>query len=190
MSLEIERSRSNLSDRFPILDVPYKWRAVTSYYRDGLPPVKLISNVHVVPFIGDRVVLLHTSESGWGPSGGTLLENEEVTTTVDRELHEEIGASVSRFELFGRWDSVSSAKVPYRPWLPHPHFAIALGWADVTISGSPCDDGGVEMESVLEVSILPVNQAAERLTTAGKPHLAALYQLAFEIRKTRQEARS
>ena len=182
MTLQPE-PQSTFKDNFPILKMPYKWRAVTSYFKDEIPPDDYTSNVHVVPFIGDRVVLLHTKESGWGPSGGTLLEGEALEATIARELYEEIGGVVTHFELFGQWDSSTSAATPYRPWLPHPNFAIALGWADIIITEQSSDDGGVEMESILEVVILPIKQAAERLEANGKPHLAALYQLANEIRR-------
>ncbi|MGW4030662.1 NUDIX domain-containing protein [Streptomyces sp. NPDC004838] len=174
---------TGLEGAFATLKTPYKWRAVTSYFKSEVPPRAHTSNVHVVPFIGDRVVLLHAKESGWGPSGGTLLEGEAIETAVTRELAEEIGGTASRCELFGQWDSETTAEVAYRPWLPHPRFAIALGWADVTITGSSGDDGGVEMESILEVSILPVRAAVARLELHGEHHLAALYRVASEVRR-------
>lgn len=139
--------------------------------------------MHVVPCVGDRVVLLHARESGWGPSGGTLLEGEAIEAAVDRELAEEIGGEVTRFELFGQWDSATTAEAAYRQWLPHPRFAIALGWADVTITGASSDDGGIEMESILEVSILPLQAAVQRLEENGAHHLAALYRVAYEVRR-------
>jgi 8-oxo-dGTP pyrophosphatase MutT (NUDIX family) len=175
--------RSGLDDAFATLKTPYKWRAVTSFFKDEVPARDYTSNVHVVPFIGDRAVLLHAKESGWGPSGGTLLEGEAIETAVTRELAEEIGGEASRFELFGQWDSVTTAETAYRAWLPHPKFAIALGWADVTISGSSDDDGGIEMESILEVCILPIQSAVERLEANDEHHLAALYRVAYEVRR-------
>jgi len=176
-------AKHDLQDAYAVLQTPYRWRAVTSYFKAEVPPRDYTSNAHVVPFIGDRVVLLHARESGWGPSGGTLLKDEAVETAISRELGEEIGGSATCFELFGQWDSVTTAETPYRPWLPHPRFAIALGWADVIITGSSRDDGGVEMESVIEVVILPLEQAVERLADNGKPHLAALYRLAHAVRR-------
>ncbi|EKX60674.1 NUDIX hydrolase [Streptomyces ipomoeae] len=184
MSLDLSAAvRTDLDDAFATLKTPYKWRAVTSYFKDEVPPRDYTSNVHVVPFVGDRVVLLHAKESGWGPSGGTLLEGEAFETCVTRELAEEIGGEATRFELFGQWDSETTAETAYRPWLPHPKFAIALGWADVTISGSSDDDGGIEMESILEVSILPIQAAVARLEQNDEHHLAALYRIAYEVRR-------
>jgi 8-oxo-dGTP pyrophosphatase MutT (NUDIX family) len=175
-----------LEDVMSTLETPYKWRAVTSYFRPEVPERSFTSNVHVVPFIGDACVLLHTAEAGWSTPGGTLLEGEAIETAVTRELSEEIGAEPLRFELFGQWESESSAPTPYRPWLPHPRFAIAVGWADVRIVGSPKDDGGVEMETVQEIVITTVKQAAARLMANDRPHLAALYRLAEQVRKASQ----
>ncbi|MEU1312563.1 NUDIX domain-containing protein [Streptomyces cinnamoneus] len=180
-------NRAGLEDAFATLKTLYKWRAVTSYFKDEVPPRDYTSNVHVVPFVGDRVVLLHAKESGWGPSGGTLLDGEAIETCVTRELAEEIGGEATRFELFGQWDSSTTAEVAYRPWLPHPDFAIALGWADVVITGSSDDDGGVEMESIQEVVILPLQGAVQRLEENGEHHLAALYRVAYEVRRAAKE---
>jgi ADP-ribose pyrophosphatase YjhB (NUDIX family) len=173
--------RDDLQGAFEVFKTPYLWRAVTSYFKDEVPAREVTSNVHVVPFIGDRVVLLHAAESGWGPSGGTLQDGEAIETAVTRELREEIGAEARHFELFGQWDSKSSAESAYRPWLPHPEFAIALGWADVAITRLSDDDGRVEMESIREVVILPVAAAARRLEENGKPHLAAPYRIAHAV---------
>ncbi|MFC5184969.1 NUDIX hydrolase [Actinomadura harenae] len=172
------------ADALSILKTPYLWRSVTSYFEDTIPTREVVSNVHVVPFVGSRVVLLHARESGWGPSGGTVQDGEPIDSCVRRELAEEIGAEVRRYELFGQWNSFTTAATAYRPWLPHPRFSIALGWADVLITSSSQDDGGVEMESITEVVIMPVQGAVRRLADHGEHHLAALYQLAYEVRRT------
>ncbi|MEV5570119.1 NUDIX domain-containing protein [Spirillospora sp. NPDC052269] len=175
--------RARLADALSTQKTPYRWRSVTSYFAHTVPPREVVSNVHVVPFVGSRVVLLHAKESGWGPSGGTLQDGESIESCVRRELAEEIGAVVRHYELFGQWNSISTATKAYRPWLPHPRFSIVLGWADVVIMGSSEDDGGVEMESVTEVVIVPIQSAVRRLVEHGEHHLAALYQVAYEVRR-------
>lgn len=65
MSLDLSPAvRTDLEDTFTTLKTPYKWRAVTSYFKDEVPSRDFTSNLHVVPFVGDRVVLLHAKESG------------------------------------------------------------------------------------------------------------------------------
>lgn len=175
--------RARLQASLAILDTPYAWRQVTSRFKDEVPPRELTSHVHVVPFIGDQAVLLRTEEDGWSTPGGTLLEGEAFDAAVAREVAESIGGRADRFELFGQWDSTTTQRHPYRPWLPHPHFALALGWADVVITGPPENQGGVEEKTVLEIALLPAERAAERLAANDRPHLAALYSLAHQIRR-------
>lgn len=176
-------ARASLRHAFTILDTPYAWRQVTSRFVDEVPPRERTSHVHVVPFVGDLAVLLRTEEDGWSTPGGTLLEDEPVDAAVAREVAEAIGGRATRYELFGQWDSSTSEREPYRPWLPHPRFALALGWADVVIDGPPEDRGGVERKTVQEIVILPVEQAARRLAAQDRPHLAALYSLAHQVRR-------
>jgi ADP-ribose pyrophosphatase YjhB (NUDIX family) len=175
--------RASLSSSFAILETPYEWRRVTSRFKDEVPSRERTSHVHVVPFIGDRAVLLRTEEDGWSTPGGTLLEGETVDAAVTREVAEAIGGRADRFELFGQWDSSTTEGEPFRPWLPHPRFALALGWADVAITGPPEHLGGAEPRTVLEMVILPVERAAERLAAYDRPHLAALYSLAHQVRR-------
>ncbi|MYS21427.1 NUDIX domain-containing protein [Streptomyces sp. DvalAA-14] len=175
--------RARLSPSFAILETPYEWRRVTSRFKDEVPPREQTSHVHVVPFIGDRAVLLRTEEDGWSTPGGTLLEGEAFDAAVTRELAEAIGGRTDHYELFGQWDSSTTDRTAYQPWLPHPRFALAVGWADVVISGPPESRGGVEVKNVLEIVVLPVERAAERLVAGDRPHLAALYSLAHEVRR-------
>ncbi|MFC4035979.1 NUDIX domain-containing protein [Streptomyces polygonati] len=176
-------ARASLRSSFAILDTPYVWRHVTSRFKGEVPSRERTSHVHVVPFIGDRAVLLRTEEDGWSTPGGTLLEGEGIDAAVTREVAEAIGGRTERFELFGQWDSSTTQENAYRPWLPHPRFALALGWADVVITGPPEKLGGVEDKTVLEIAILPIERAADRLTANDRPHLAALYSLAHQIRR-------
>src|SRR5688500_12961609 len=115
---------ANLENVREVFKTPYKWRAVTSYFSDEVPERSHTSNVHVVPFVGDNCVLVHTMESSWATPGGSLLENEEINTAIERELAEEIGGKPLRYELSGAWESSTTAEEAYRPCLPHPNFAM------------------------------------------------------------------
>jgi hypothetical protein len=59
-------------NKHEILKEPYVWGPVSSIFSDDLAESHLIGNVHVVPFVGNNCVLLHTIESGWAMPGGTL----------------------------------------------------------------------------------------------------------------------
>jgi 8-oxo-dGTP diphosphatase len=169
-------------EKHEILKKPYVWGPVSSMFSEDLAETHLIGNVHVVPFVGNNCVLLHTLESGWAMPGGTLQADEGVDTALSRELAEELGARANDYQFFASWSCTSSLEKPYREHLPHPLFSIALGWANVEIVDSPTSDGGIEQETVAEIIILPVKAAIERLISEGKPHLAAIYSLADEHR--------
>ena len=164
-----------------ILTQPVIWGPVTAHFRQATPPQSLVSHVHLVPFAGEDCVLIETVESGWEMPGGTLDENEPVERGLQRELQEEAGASVESFEIFGSWECVTSDEKPYRPHIPHPRFHIALGWAEVVLTGSP--QTGEGMETVLEVAKFPLDAAIDTFVQNGKPAFAALYLLAAELRK-------
>lgn len=166
----------------PILQTPYIWGPVTSMFANTPPAFERTGNVHVVPFIGDNCILMHAIQSGWSMPGGTLLPSESLESALKRELKEEIGANLLSYQFFGAWESKSSLAEPYRLHLPHPEFAIALGWADVQIVDSPSSDNGVEMETITEIVILPVESAIAQLKANGREHLAAVYELAAGCR--------
>lgn len=111
-----------------------------------------------------------------------MQPNEATEQALKRELMEEIGAELVDYQFFGAWESKSSLPEPYRPHLPHPQFSIALGWADVQIVASPSSDDGVEMETITEIIILPIDAAIRQLTENGREHLAAVYAIAAEHR--------
>ena len=49
---------------------------IVSFERD-IPPDSLIGNATMVPFVGDRCVLINTREWGWMIPGGTLEPGEK-----------------------------------------------------------------------------------------------------------------
>lgn len=176
-------SVKSIASKYYILNEPYYWGPVISNFSDTIPEPQLISNIHVVPFIGDNCVLLHTLESGWAMPGGTLQAMEKISDTLQRELIEEIGSKTKQYKLFASWDCKSSLEKPYRPHLPHPNFSIALGWADVELYTSPTSDGGIEQETTTEIVVLPIDKAISHLNKNNKQHLAAIYSLAAEHRQ-------
>ena len=140
------------------------------------PPDGLISNVTVVPFVGDRYVIIRLASGRWEVPGGTLEPGECYLDAARRELLEEAGARLVNARVIGAWRCHSLAESPYRPHLPHPEsYRLAL-LAEVEIAGPPANpDGG---ESVSLVECVGVDEAARRLAEAGRDDLADLYRFA------------
>jgi 8-oxo-dGTP pyrophosphatase MutT (NUDIX family) len=141
-----------------------------------------VGNVLLVPFAGDRVVVLQVP-GGYSPVGGTLEPGEHWCVTATRELMEEAGARLlptagdrSLLHPIGSMRCRSHAAEPFRPHVPHPISLRVVAWCDIEIVGPPTmPEGG---EQVDEVLVLALDEAAKLL----HPPWAALYQLAAELR--------
>ncbi len=141
---------------------PWSHRRLRLVFELEPPDPALITNVRVLCFVGDDVVLITTAEFGpVGLPGGTLERGESVQEGLERELMEEVGAAVGRWEIVGRMRFRSEEAEPYRTHMPHPIFHWAVGYADVALVAEPTNppDG----ETVTAVEILPVAEACRRL---------------------------
>lgn len=119
-----------------------------------------ISNVHVLPLLGDLAVLVRTA-SEWELPGGTREPGESIEDAVRRELDEEVGAAVRGFTPVGVLRCRSSAPQPFRPHIPHPEFCVLLGYAEVDYVRCPSGWGAGDGHH--EISILPLVEAMRRL---------------------------
>ncbi len=151
--------------------------------RESPPPVDLISNVNLVPFADDGVLMIRLQDGQWDIPGGTLEPGESYLDTICRELLEEAGARLLTFEPFGAWRYFSFASEPYRPHLPHPEFYRVVGWGEVMIVGQPQNPQGGEQ--IIDVACVAVEKASQRFLAVGRPDLAELYRLAAAIRQAR-----
>ena len=153
---------------------------ITPQFTTDLPPEEVVSNVHVVAFSGDRIVLCRDARDVWFLPGGTREPEESVHDCVVRELAEEAGGRLAgELHWFGAHRGITDAPAPYRPHLPYPEMAWLWCYADVEILGRPGnpDDG----EEVLEVRAFDVPEALRRSATdfAWSPQLL---RLAVELR--------
>jgi 8-oxo-dGTP pyrophosphatase MutT (NUDIX family) len=170
--------------QFPELFTPVHWGPVEAVFvpRQMLPPRSLIGNVNMIPFVGDDAVILRVADGRLEIPGGTLEPNEDYLAALRRELTEEAGARLRSFTPLGAWHCRSSASEPYRPHLPHPIFYRVVGYGDVELVGRPTNpDGG---EQIVEVVVVPVEEAAALFLRWQRPDIAALYTLAHYYRHT------
>lgn len=136
-----------------------------------------VTNVVLVPFVGDRIVVLRLP-TGHSTVGGTVEPGEHWCVTATRELREEAGARLRPdstgplLHPFGILRCRSHAPQPYRSHQPHPFHARVAAWCEVEIAGEPTqpEDG----EQVVEVLLVDLDEARRLLT----PEAVALFQLA------------
>ena len=174
---------------FPNLFGRTNWQTVTCEFEclNEIPPLDLISNVNLVPFKGDRWLILRLQTGEWEVPGGTLEPGESYSEAINRELIEEAGARLITFEPLGAWHCFSTAPKPYRPYLPHPEFYRLAGYGAVEIISSP--ENPEDGEQVASVDFVSIKEAVERFRDINRFELAELYQLAARMRNTRSENR-
>ena len=184
---ETDPDKIGIQSNFPNLFADTSWGTVTCRFEcpNEIPALDLISNVNLVPFKGDRWLVLRLQTGEWEVPGGTLEPGESYSDAINRELIEEAGARLITFEPLGAWHCFSTAPKPYRPHLPHPEFYRLVGYGAVEIIGNPENpEGG---EQVASVEFIPTEEAVQRFRDINRFELAELYQLAERMREAKND---
>ena len=184
---ETDPDKIGIQSNFPNLFADTNWGTVTCSFEccNEMPPLNLISNVNLVPFKGDRWLILRLQTGEWEVPGGTLEPGESYSDAISRELIEEAGARLITFEPLGAWHCFSTAPKPYRPHLPHPEFYRLVGYGAVEIIGNP--ENPESGEQVASVEFVPTEEAVQRFRDINRFELAELYQLAERIREAKND---
>ncbi len=151
---------------------------------DTVPDRSLIQSVNVVPFIGDRCVIVEVDDGRLTLPGGTRERGESLLETARREAMEEAGAALDAIAPLGFWTCHSERAEPWRPNLPHPDYVRLVLIADVRLVQPPTNPA--DGERIAHVSVVEVPTAAERFHRAAQPELADLYCCAASVRATHQ----
>ena len=166
---------------FPILSHPMNWGIVRAeFLLTQQFDERYVSNVSIIPVMGERYVVFQVENGMWELPGGTLERGERYIEALEREVMEELGGKLLSYHVFGRFDCQSSAEKPYKPHLPFPHFVRLVGYGEVELVGKPLNPQGGEQ--VVAVDVVTIDEALDRFQRIGRQDIAELYKLAHRIR--------
>jgi 8-oxo-dGTP pyrophosphatase MutT (NUDIX family) len=169
-------------EQFPALSTSIHWGIVEAEFRlNDIVDETLVSNVSIIPFVGEQVVVFQIDNGKWELPGGTLEPGEKYMDGLQREVMEELGAKLLTYQLFGQFHCMSSASEPYRAYIPHPHFVRLIGYGEVELVGQPLNP--VDGEQVIAVEVVEIDEAIKRFEEQNRYDIAEMYQLAYMLRE-------
>jgi len=137
---------------------------------DDDPDDGIITNVRVVPFVGDDCLAIRIVNGDVGFPGGTREQGEAWSNTAIREVMEECGAKVQSLHPFGLFRCRGFGR----------DFCHIITWADVTRVGPPTNPQGGE--EVVEVLKAPPEEMAQLFAERGHAGMGEVFLLAAELR--------
>lgn len=179
---------NELATRYPDLARGARWgnTGLTGFrLLTGRPDASLLQSVNMVPFVGDRAIVIALACGHVMLPGGTIEAGERPLETIVREMREETGYRIRTCIPFAALECISYDASPWRTHLPHPHFERLVCFGDVEPDGAPTNP--TEAEQIEHIEELTVPDAVSFLGQANRPELADIYRLAADIRASQPD---
>lgn len=168
---------TDIQSQFPhLFNTTYRKPVEMQFKLWPIPPEDdLISNVNLVPYIGEKWLIIQVDHYYWELPGGTREPDEPFSDTLRRELLEEAGVRLKNITSLGAWHCHSFAEKPYRPHLPHPDFYRYVSYGEVEIVSKPLNPSDAEQVTLVE--LVTLEEAVRRYKSIGRDDFAELYAL-------------
>lgn len=176
------------SNHFPSLARGVRWGNTTltgCRLISGKPESSRLQSVNMVPFVGDRVLVIASDAGKFLLPGGTIELGENLRQTIDREMLEETGYAIDTCHPFAILECFSHDAKPWREHLAHPGFERLLCLGDVSRIGMPQNPVGAER--IVRVECLSLPGATQLFRAADRPELADIYTVAATIHRSRHD---
>lgn len=146
------------------------WQFIASKDQESLPTLEDCTAAFCVVTYKEKLVIVEHKKRGWELPGGHIDLDEAVSKTVEREVREEVGASIQPPQYFGYKKVFPKERVPHRDkpgmFYPFPHSYVPYFYAEaIELFNIPLAD---DVIAVRTVSF----QEAQLLFTAGQNHHA------------------
>ena len=130
MNVDDENSEAGKSPSNPLFMVEMQWgqQPVRLTARRGsvLPSDAPITSVHIVAFMGDRVLVVRDRRGIYGFPGGRLEKGESLDEALTREVYEEARAHIHPgYTLFAALQILCTARLPGRNY-PYDYSYMGL----------------------------------------------------------------
>jgi len=145
-----------------------------------LPAESLIGNAYLVGVHKGRYLSIEQEDGRLTVPGGKKDPGESFNETLRRELMEEAGATVLKYQVFGAWYLKLRGAAPFLPHLPHPFMYMVVAVGEVVLGDEPTNPD--DALRTTRVRLEPLSKCIERFELHGRRDLAELYALAAESR--------
>jgi len=133
-----------------------------------------VTHAYAIPYVGPDTCIITKRRNGtWVLPGGTVETGETWQQTLEREIFEETGSRILRYQPFGAYQIIGT-RITFR----------VVCWADVEHIEAPNDPDGES--GIAEIRFIRYSDAVAYYTDANA-HFGALYLLSYEIREQLSE---